>query len=579
MHWQISQTINSYSPQERLKAIRSAILKDRGLTTKTAIADFLHPPSPLALTLKQVGLDPQAIKTTCQRLKLAIKNKQPIIIYGDYDADGVTATAILWETLNALGAKAYPFIPSRQAHGYGLSVKGLTDALAQSDSLSQTTSPLIITVDNGITAHAAAQALKERGLDLIITDHHQLSDTLPTAYAICHTPLLSGAGIAWILAKELIKSSPEVKVVHTSGVDNLAIQTLDLAAIGTIADLMPVVGVNRSIIKFGLEALTHTHRLGLLAVFEEAGILGQAITPYHVGFVVAPRLNAMGRLEHALDSLRLLLTTNLERAKNLAQLLGETNKTRQDLTQQYIDQALNLVGETSERILIVDHEEFHEGVIGLVAGKLAETYYRPAIVISRKELISKASVRSVSGVNIIKLIREFSSELVSVGGHPMAAGFTIKTQNIDNFRFKLTEYAQTAIPKEALIPSLKIDCQVELTDLNQSLFNDLETLKPFGIGNPKPVFAVDHVQVKDARTVGVDGRHLKLLVSDPTGYTLPAIGFNLGNLVLPGSVSSPEVKEVLSSGVERRVDLAATLDQNTWNGKTTLQLQLKDIAL
>jgi single-stranded-DNA-specific exonuclease len=333
-----------------------------------------------------------------------------------------------------------------------------------------------------------------------------------------------------------------------------------LVTIGTVADLMPLVGVNRSLVKHGLKALTETKRPGLLALYQEANMVGVDVGAYHVGYIVAPRLNAMGRLAHALDSLRLLLTHNPIRAQKLALTLGAINRDRQDLTQEHTNIALDIVGETAEeKILIVDHQTFHEGVIGLVAGKLAETYYRPSIVISRKAEVSKASARSVSGINIINLIRTHESHLVSVGGHPMAAGFSIKTENIDDFRQSLRALAQKEISEDQLTQSLTIDLELNDQDITMELYQALQTLRPFGIGNPKPVFAFKNLTVNEARTVGRDHQHLKLKVEG-----IDAIGFNLGH----------HLPDIIKTG---KASLAASLDLNTFNGKTTLQLAIKDI--
>lgn len=554
MFWHLHHTVNSETPLTRQQEIFTAILHNRGLHTVESIHAFINPPSPLTISPETAGLNPEELNKAVKRILSAITNHQPIIIYGDYDADGITATAILWETVHACGAKAYPFIPSRDLHGYGLTIKGITDALSLYHSRTIHQYPLIITVDNGITAVEAASYLKDQKLDLIITDHHQLPVKLPQAAAIVHASTISGAGVAWFLAKSLLQAFSQEKS---------ALNTLDLAVIGTVADLMPVTGVNRSLIKHGLPNLQNSPRFGLQAIMKEAELsTSQEITPYHIGFIIAPRLNAMGRLEHALDSLRLLLTTNPERAASLAQLLGQTNRIRQELTQQYVDHALHQVGNTPEKILIIDHESYHEGVIGLVAGKLAEHYYRPAIVIARKESISKASARSIAGVNITALIRECSSLLISVGGHPMAAGFSINTEKIEDFRTLLTQQATLAITEDVLKPTLKIDCLVNLSDLNQSLFKQLETLKPFGIGNPKPLFAINNVVVAESRVVGKRGSHLKLLVKDGSNHYLSAIGFNLGHLL-------PDPGHTIS--------LAASLEENTFNGRTNLQLNLKDI--
>jgi single-stranded-DNA-specific exonuclease len=536
MIWHLQSTAALTHPDD----IFRHLVRQRGLT--------LTPQDPLTLTPQAVGLEPAPLKQIVSRLNATLKTSQPILIYGDYDADGITATAILWECLHSLGARVYPFIPDREKHGYGLSIKGIQAASNQYQSLIINHQPLIISVDNGITATEAAAYLKQQNIPLIITDHHQPGKDLPQADTIVHTQQISGAGVAWMLARAL---KPEA-----------AAASLDLVTIGTVADLLPLTGPNRSIVAYGLQALSQTKRIGLQALYTDAQIAGQPINTYHIGYVIAPRLNAMGRLAQAMDSLRLLLTANPDRAQKLAASLGAMNRDRQDLTQQYVDQAIDLVGETTdETLIIVDHPEFHEGVIGLVAGKLVEKHYRPAIVISRRKEISKASARSVAGVNIIELIRSQEELLVSAGGHPMAAGFSLITDSIKIFRQSLQTYARSVITPEQLTPKLDIDLALSAKDVTRSLYDAIEQLQPFGIGNPRPLFAFKNLTVNQVRTVGRDNQHLKLTVDG-----LDAIGFNWGYLQ----------PDIIKAG---KISLAASLDLNTFNGKSSLQLNIKDLSL
>lgn len=549
MHWHTQTIISKTNPQSRQKEIINALFTTRGLTTATKKEAFLHPPSPQTLTPSKTGLDPKQLVSIAKRLQVATANKQPILIYGDYDADGITATAIIWETLNHIGAKAFPFIPNREAHGYGLSEKGLVSALDHYH-LSQK-NPLILTVDNGISAFKAAMSLQEQGIELIITDHHQLGKTLPPHSLLLHTTILSGAGVAWMLAKELDSSCAQ--------------NTIDLVTIGTVADMMPLVGPNRSIVKFGLQALRNTKRPGLLALYQLAGVGStQSLSTYHINFIIAPRLNAMGRLEHAIDSLRLICTPNQARALDLANLLSDTNKTRQDLTDEFILLANQNLTDPTQHVLVIDHTDFHEGVIGLVAGKLVETHARPAIVIARGQEVSKGSARSVTGINIIELIRRFETNLINAGGHPMAAGFTISTTNIKEFKSAIETEAKKTIDPSLLVHTLTIECQIKLADINQDLYALLQDFHPHGIANPTPIFSILNARLLSAKTVGRDHRHLKITIQDNQGNTFDGIGFNLG----------PKIGTLVTTP---HADLAFCLEQNTFNGKTTLQLHLKDI--
>jgi single-stranded-DNA-specific exonuclease len=552
MRWDIAHRIQAKKRIQRREEIVAAILQERDITTKKARGAFLQPSDPMEITLTEVGIDEVEVKKAQDRIEQAIKDRQPVIVYGDYDADGITATAILWETLHQKGAQAHPFIPSRERHGYGLSVKGMEDALKEIESAVK---PLVITVDNGIVAHEAAEYLKDQGIDLILTDHHQKSDTSPYHFALIHTDTIAGSGVAWMLAKALSREQ--------------AVNTLELVTIGTVADMLPLTGANRSIVKAGLPCLRNTKRPGLRALYDEAGVDDEEeFSTYHVNYIIAPRLNAMGRLEHALDSLRLLCTHDEDRAKKLAATLGETNSRRQDMTFEYVGFAHDMVGENPGSIIVLDHHEFHEGVIGLVAGKLVETYYRPSIVISRGEEISKASARSISGVNIIELIRRHEDLLINAGGHPMAAGFSLETAMIPQFIEKISQSATELIAKEQLEPLLKVDVEIRLNDIDDELYLALDELKPFGMANPRPVFATDGARLVDAKLVGKNQNHLKLILQDETGSRFHGIGFGLGE--------QSAVQQMLRDGI-KRVDIAYTIDENVWNGRRSLQLRVKDI--
>lgn len=547
MNWHTLSRLDSKTPQLH-QAIIKKLLINRGLTTKQDIDTFLHPPHPNDISATKVGLNSSSLKKAVSRVKQAVGKHELIIVYGDYDADGICATAILWESLNSIGAKALPFIPQRETHGYGLSISGLKEIIAKHHP------SLIITVDNGIVATQAAAFLAKQKIDLIITDHHQKSSVLPLAYAHIHTDTISGSAVSWYLAQ----------AIHP------ITNHLELAAIGTIADLMPMVGINRSFAKYGLDALATTNRPGLLALKTDSGIKDtDKLSTYHVGFMIAPRLNAMGRIKHGLDALRLLCTSTPSRAKALAALLSDTNRARQDLTLDQLEQAEHIYQNTTSRkhnIIIIDHEDFHEGIIGLIAGKLTETYHKPSIVISKSESLSKASARSISGVNIIELIRTHADLLEGAGGHPGAAGFTIMSDRIEEFRQALTTTANQTIDPSLLTRSLTVDLALDFTDITRDLYDDIQQFEPFGIGNKRPVFSMQ-ARLADFRTVGRDHSHLKLTLQSKTDKpttTLDAIGFKLG-------------KHASSLSPNQTLQLAFTLDLNTFGGRTSLQLLLKDI--
>jgi len=546
--------------KKRTGEVIKRLLENRGIKTKKEIEEFLNPKLN-AVTIEKVGIDKKQLKKALARIKIAIKNKEQIVIFGDYDVDGITGTAILWETLNSMGAKAMPYIPHRIDEGYGLSIAGINNVILNLFQDPKKTKiskrirddkkkGLIITVDNGIVANTAVDFANKQRIDVIITDHHVRPKKLPNALTIVHTIKLCGAGVAWIVAQELKKN-----ITH-----------LELVALAVVADLVPLKGANRTLLKFGLEELRKTKRVGLLELLKEARLAKEFLGVYEIGHMIAPRLNAMGRLEYAMDSLRLICTTNPKRAVNLARLLGNTNKERQDITLQTVLHAVEKVKNQKsklKKLLFIVHESYEQGVIGLVAGKLVEEFYKPAIVVSKGEKFSKASARSISGFNMIDFIRSASEFLVDVGGHPMAAGFTVETAKLPLLQKTLEDKAELLLNKDLLTRNLKIDCELSLSSININLYESLQKLSPFGMGNPEPTFLSSNVIVEDARLVGNESKHLKLSVSNKkTGIRFEGIGFGLG--------------ENAKIHVGDKIDIVYTIDENEWNGEKRLQLKIKD---
>ena len=531
-----------------IQDIISLLLANRGFKTSAEISDFLSPSLDM-LTAKQVKIKATEMKKALARIDQAIAENEEVVIFGDYDVDGITATAILWETLYKKTKHVIPYIPDRIEEGYGLSVKGISHVVSEHPNTS-----LIITVDNGIVAHGGVDFAKEKGIDVIVTDHHVAGETLPQAFAIVHTTELCGAGIAYLVAREI--SGKQENDDH-----------LELAALGTIADLVPLTNANRAIVKFGIEKLKETSRLGLKALYQAARIEPTAIDTYGVGHMIAPRLNATGRLASAMDSLRLLCTHDTTRANELAEYLEKTNRERQLLMREATEHAVVLAQKTIaiNKLIIVAHESYQQGVIGLVAGRLVEEYYRPSIVISLGEKESKASARSISGFNIIETLRKSSNLLIDVGGHPMAAGFTIETRRIEEFKLALEVLSQPLLTDEVLERKLRIDCELPLTLVDNKFYDAVQTLSPFGMGNPEPVFLTKNVEVLDIRAIGRDGAHLKMTLRQGK-KSFDAIGFGMG-----------ELASEISSG--DKISAVYTVDKNTWNGNTKLQLKIKEIKL
>ena len=554
MNWQILSKAS--------KDIIETLLKNRGIKDKK---EFFEPLDPLKIPLKSLNIKESEIKKAIDRIKKARENKESVIVYGDYDADGITATAIMWETLHEFGLDVLPHIPDRFEEGYGINAQSVENLKSQISNLK-----LIITVDNGIVAYEGIKKAKDLGIDVIVVDHHQKgTKKLATPYVL-HATAVCGSALAWFFAKELSKS---IKYPVSS-----ILQSLDLAAIGTIADQMPLIGINRSIVKYGLEQLNKTRRPGLLALFEESGLTTKShmtgshpvneVGTYEVNYIIAPRINAMGRLAAGIDSLRLLCTKRADKALELSKLLSKTNLDRQKIVDEAVVHAQSEVRGKSkghiDKVIVLVHKSYHEGVIGLVAGKLVEEFYRPAIVLSKKGKESKASARSVSGFNIIEAIKA-TGLILEGGGHPMAAGFSIDTKLIPEFIKEINKIADKLLTDEMLQRKLKIDMELSFDQLDDELSEKLEGFNPTGLGNPAPIFATKNVEIVEVKKVGAEGKHLKIRLADkPYEHIFNSIYFGGGQIY---SKLTPDIK----------IDVAYNLENNTWNGYKSLQLKVKDI--
>lgn len=521
-----------------LKELDQILLKNRGITDATG---FFLPPVPSELTSNETGLETGMLEKVAARLRQSVTNNEMVVIYGDYDADGVCATAILWEALFSLGIRAQPFIPDRFNHGYGLTVSGV-------DEVVKTLHPdLIISVDNGIVAYDALEHAKKLGIFTIVTDHHQ-PDTKPLAAdLVLHTTKLSGSGVAWMLAHHM---APDA-----------AMSSLELAGLATIADQVPLKGANRSVAFHGLQALKKTKRVGLKALFSHAKIDQAAITEKTVGFAIAPRINAMGRLASAVDALRLLCTTSKVRAQNLSQLLEDTNRQRQSLTTELVLTAKKQATEQeSFPVLVVYSDAFHEGVIGLIAGKLAEEFHKPAIVIATTGELGKGSARSNPSLNMVELLRSVRGHLIEMGGHPMAAGFNIRTDKIEEFTTALYAAATKLLQETTTTTTIDVECQLPAELVTLETAQHLEQFAPFGAGNSQPVFEIQNARVVDTRLIGKLQNH--------RSYTF---GIN-GTSVRGMSWYQPEAL----ARVDTNATIITSLGVETWRG-TSLLLSVQAI--
>ena len=529
----------NYSPKVN-NWLSFVLAKNRGLATKKQLDDFLNPSLNQILNVKLTDT-----QKAIQRIIKAIGKKEKVIVYSDYDADGICGSAIMWETLFDLGADVLPYVPHRINEGYGFYIPSI-------EKLASSGVSLIVTVDHGVTAVKQIEAAQKLGIDVIVTDHHLLPKSLPKPYALVHSVQLCGAAVAWRFCFDLIaKFKPSYK--------KILISKLELAAIATIADLVPLTGANRAIVKLGLEILASTVRPGLKSLISESNINYQ-IGSYEIGHILAPRINAMGRIEHGLDALRLICAKSTKSADELARLLSKTNTKRQELTTNAITQAVDLV--TKEHLVgVVSHKSWHEGVIGLVASRLVEVHHKPMVVISRGEQFSKGSARSIPGFNIVDAIRASSEYLIDAGGHPMAAGFTIETRHIETFSRKINAYAQGKLTEDLLERVINIECELEKSDINSKTLSQIKTFEPYGIANPQPVFLTKGILVEDVRGVGQDNKHLKLQLDN-----IGAIGFNMG-----------EERSRLRPGY--LIDVVYTIDSDRFNGRSKIQMKIKDFKI
>ncbi len=551
MKWHILAKTKEQKAKLKNEEIIKILLQNRGLKTPKEIDNFLNPKKPEELSLKEVGIDSLEMKKAVKRIKQAIEKKEKIIVYGDYDADGLSGTAILWEALHSLKAQVLPFIPRRE-DGYGLKVEKVKELAGEGISL-------IITVDQGIVAHQQVEEANKLGIDVIITDHHVLAEKKPKAIALIHTTKLAGCGVAWFLAQELVFAFKGEK--NEKG--------LDLVTIGTIADMVPLLGPNRYLVKYGLKILQKTKRPGLLALYDFAGLKKEAIDTFEVSYIIGPRLNAVGRMDDPMEALRLICTPNEAKAINLAQNINQKNEERKSLTEKMTIYArgLWLKGDQKESLIFIDHDSFHEGVTGLVAGKLMDEFYRPTIIIARGEKFSKGSARSINEFNIIEAVRSCAAVLGPHGGHPRAAGFTIETEKITLFKEKLTLLAEEQLKGQELSPTMRVDLELGLENLTFDFYKELVKFEPFGEGNPQPVFLTREIEVTDARVVGKEKQHLSLKLRSLNGkIVFEGIGFNLGKFY---SDLKPDEK----------IDLVYQLFLDEWHDQKRLKLKLKDLKI
>ncbi|MFH1861160.1 MAG: single-stranded-DNA-specific exonuclease RecJ, partial [bacterium] len=506
------------------------------------------------------------METAINRIIQAVENKQKIMVYGDYDVDGITATALLVRVLRSMEADVLFYLPNRFVDGYGLSVQGIDYAVANAVSL-------IITVDCGISAHDIVDYGNQLGIDTIITDHHEPKQELPSAYAIvnpkqkgCSYPDkdLSGVGVALKVIHALMQTT-DVPVSFPS--------LLPLAAIGTVADIVPIIGENRIIVKHGLKLLSSTREPGLTALLEVSGIRGKLVDTADVGFKLGPRLNASGRIEDAVLSLELLLSNAHHEAIRLAKILDEANTLRQQIQKEVLEEARQLVGHhDNKKVIVVAKDNWHQGVLGIVASKLVDEYGCPAIVIAYEngngKGKGKGSGRSIPQFHLLDGLTRCDELLEAYGGHKHAAGISIKREMVDDFRRIINEYADKVLNDENMDRKMDV-FDINLEEVNPKLVWEMENLlSPFGIGNPRPVFSSFLVEVAGVPRI-VGNNHLKIKINSGNRQ-IDAIGFGLGKML--DDISN-------SRNNQKKVHVAYRPQMNEWDGTSILQLNLKDIKV
>ncbi len=549
----------SLASELRIPDALAAILVQRGLGSADLAKAFLRP------DLERLS-DPHCwadMDVALELLARAVREKRPILVHGDYDVDGQCASAMLTRILRSAGATVHPFVPHRIRDGYDFGPAGLAEA-------QRVGAGLIVTCDCGITAVEAVAAARAAGIDVIVTDHHLPGDELPPANAVLDPRRsdcpstdknLCGTGVAFKLAQAL------VEVLGLS--PNLPLHFLDYVALATIADVVPLVGENRILVRYGLKKLADSRWVGLRALIDTAGLGGKPLRGAHVGFILAPRLNAAGRIGDANDGLRLLLTEDPQEAAKLARELETINARRQAMDQLILDEAIELVDKTlnpADAAIVLGNETWHPGVIGIVASRLVERYGRPTFLVGWDAAgggeFGRGSGRSIPGFDLHGALHKVGAHLEKYGGHTMAAGFTIRRDKFDDFRVAFLGVAGELLTPDDLAPSQRIDLELPLAEVNTDLERLIRHLEPCGAGNPAPVFGVRNARAVGARRVGTN--HLRFTLDDGSGL-LPAIGFRWADDVPQDWLTNP-------------LDVAFRLERDDWQGRTTIQARVASLA-
>lgn len=550
------EEIEAFSAASGLPPAMAVILMNRGIKTEKAASSYMR--KSLEDIHNPFMLD--GMEDAVERILSALEKNEKIVIYGDYDVDGITSTATVYKFLKSQGADVSYYIPDRFSEGYGINILAI-------NKIARGGAKLMITVDCGITAVGEVEFAKTQGLDIIITDHHSCHEEIPKAVAAINPkrvdssypfPHLAGVGVAFKLVLALaIKLGMNTREVF--------MEYVDMVALGTIADVVPLVDENRVIADKGINAIENTKNKGMKALLDMAGAGGKSIDVNSVAFFASPRLNAAGRLENASLSVELMTCNDDERAKEIAEHLDELNSKRKEIEQKIFEEAYKQAEEMPEDTLVyvLSGKDWNHGVIGIVASRISEAFYRPCILISVENGKGKGSGRSVPEMNLFDALSDSEELLTAFGGHSQAAGLSIAEECIPEFTKRINDFAKKNVDVASLVPKLYIDCNLGSASVTMQAAKMIETLAPFGEGNEVPVFSMMGLKVMSVQSMGADKKHLRLRLSDKNNI-FNAVGFGMG-----------EFEEKLSAGMT--VNIAFNMNINTYQGSENLQLILKDI--
>ena len=554
--WEIYQTneekVEKLQEKYKLNRLLSTLLTNRGIIEEAEITKFLNPK-------RSDFYDPFGMpdmEKAAERILKAIKDKEQIIIYGDYDVDGITSVTVLKSFLEERGIQVNVYIPNRLNEGYGLNKTAVEEIVKQGNKL-------MITVDCGITAVDEVEYAKTFGIETIVTDHHEPAEELPKAIAVVDAKRkdnkyecrnLAGVGVVFKLIQAL-----SIKL----GLDQKEyLKYLDIVCVGTISDIVPLTDENRVIVKLGLKLVEQTKNLGLKEILQSCGY--SKINSTTISFGVAPRINACGRMGHQEEALNLLLSKDGNEVKELTQKINEYNKTRQEIEKNIYNEAVEQIekeGLDTQNTIVVSGKGWHHGVIGIVSSKITELYFKPSILLCEEDGECKGSGRSIPGFDLHEALMECNDTIDKFGGHAMAVGINIKKEKVEEFK---EEFEKIAKEKEVdkIIPILNLDAEIKLDDVNKEMVDSLKELEPFGEDNKMPIFAFRNLKIDSIRSLS-DGKHLRLSVKDNKNI-INAIGFNMGTLVDTYRIGD-------------RVDIAGNLEINSFNGVDSIQINIKDI--